>query len=127
MYIYIYIYMYKEIWSMLSMRSHQTISKCQPKCKSNKATINSSQTGITVLSHRLPWREPPIRGVRSVVVLIELRVVRKLTNYDQINRWCSACVTTQVRNPHCARGTRVCRMELCFILAPYTSNMIPGI
>ena len=30
---------------------------------------------------------------------------------------CSACVTTQVRNPHRTQGARVCRMELSVILA----------
>ena len=30
---------------------------------------------------------------------------------------CSACVTTLALNPHCVQDTRVCRMELCIILA----------
>ena len=40
---------------------------------------------------------------------------------------CSACVTTQVRNPHRAHGARVCRMEIIeiFIIATHRPRSLP--
>ena len=95
-----------------------TTVKGERNYQANNDDMNNYQKGLTGSFASAFMRSLRLEVSEALSSLWNCDTLRTLPMHDQISKRCSACVTTQVRNPHCARGTRVCRMELCFIFAP---------
>ena len=94
---------------------------CAPTGRYSPKT-NNSQTGITG-SFASASKEPPIRGVRSVVVLMELRqTVSAQTTHEQGTRGS----TGHSRFKHSSESKRRCMTSLSTQLLTYTSTFITG-